>query len=40
MAGNFWKSSHNQQWLLDKQDLIRERQEDYGILSEEEYTKL
>lgn len=26
MAGNFWKSSHYQQWILDKQDLIRERQ--------------
>ncbi|XP_034236755.1 cyclin-C [Thrips palmi] len=40
MAGNFWQSSHYQQWLLDKQDLIRERQHDLQILSEEEYQKL
>lgn len=40
MAGNFWQSSHYQQWLLDKQDLIRERQSDYEILAEEEYQKI
>lgn len=40
MAGNFWKSSHYQQWLLDKQDLIRERQTDAAFLTEEEYTKI
>lgn len=40
MAGNFWQSSHNQQWILDKQDLLRERQHDLGILSEEEYQKI
>lgn len=40
MAGNFWQSSHCQQWILDKQDLIRERQVDLQILSEEEYSKL
>ncbi|XP_071453761.1 cyclin-C [Hetaerina americana] len=40
MAGNFWQSSHFQQWLLDKQDLIRERQHDLGILTEEEYQKI
>ena len=40
MAGNFWKSSHYQQWILDKQDLIRERQTDLAYLTEEEYTKV
>lgn len=40
MAGNFWRSSHNQQWILDKQDLLRERQHDLQILSEEEYQKI
>ncbi|XP_018333611.1 cyclin-C isoform X2 [Agrilus planipennis] len=40
MAGNFWQSSHHQQWLLDKQDLIRERQYDLSVLSEEEYQKI
>ncbi|CAH0698935.1 unnamed protein product [Spodoptera exigua] len=40
MAGNFWQSSHHQQWILDKQDLIRDRQHDLGILSEEEYQKI
>jgi len=40
MAGNFWQSSHCQQWLLDQQDLTRERQADLAILSEEEYQKL
>jgi len=40
MAGNFWQSSHYQQWLLDKQDLIRERQNDSEILNEEEYQKI
>lgn len=40
MAGNFWHSSHYQQWILDKQDLIRERQHDLQILSEEEHQKL
>ncbi|XP_043788541.1 cyclin-C isoform X2 [Apis laboriosa] len=40
MAGNFWQSSHHQQWLLDKQDLVRERQHDLSIFTEEEYQKL
>ncbi|XP_070501121.1 cyclin-C [Chironomus tepperi] len=40
MAGNFWKSSHFQQWILDKQDLVRERQEDLKHLTEEEYMKV
>lgn len=40
MAGNFWHSSHHQQWILDKQDLIRERQHDLQYLSEEEYQKV
>ncbi|XP_077293468.1 cyclin C [Arctopsyche grandis] len=40
MAGNFWQSSHHQQWILDKQDLVRERQHDLAILSDEEYQKV
>lgn len=40
MAGNFWQSSHHQQWILDKQDLVRERQHDLQVLTEEEYQKL
>ncbi|XP_044256094.1 cyclin-C isoform X2 [Tribolium madens] len=40
MAGNFWQSSHHQQWLLDKQDLIRERQHDLQVLTEDEYQKI
>ncbi|XP_061395153.1 cyclin-C [Musca vetustissima] len=40
MAGNFWHSSHSQQWILDRQDLIRERQYDLQILTEEEYQKV
>jgi len=40
MAGNFWQSSHFQQWVLDKQDLARERQADHKIVSEEEYQKI
>ncbi|KAJ8310581.1 hypothetical protein KUTeg_012446 [Tegillarca granosa] len=40
MAGNFWHSSHYQQWLLDKQDLARERRHDLKVLSEEEYQKI
>lgn len=40
MAGNFWQSSHHQQWILDKPDLVRERQHDLKHLTEEEYQKL
>ncbi|XP_041973724.1 cyclin-C [Aricia agestis] len=40
MAGNFWQSSHHQQWILDKQDLVRDRQHDLAKLSEEEYQKI
>lgn len=40
MAANFWQSSHYQQWILDKQDLVRERQLDLQVLSEEEYQKI
>ncbi|GJQ87404.1 CycC [Trypoxylus dichotomus] len=40
MAGNFWQSSHHQQWILDKQDLLRERHFDLSILTEDEYQKL
>lgn len=40
MAGNYWQSSHYQQWLLDRQDLLRERHNDLLILNEEQYQKL
>ncbi|CAI9737008.1 Hypothetical predicted protein [Octopus vulgaris] len=40
MAGNFWQSSHYQQWLLDRQDILRERQADLKVLSEDEYQKI
>ncbi|CAK9250475.1 unnamed protein product [Sphagnum jensenii] len=40
MAGNFWQSSHFQQWLLTRQDLCRERHQDLQILTDEEYLKL
>uniref|UniRef100_A0A671TB00 Cyclin-C-like n=1 Tax=Sinocyclocheilus anshuiensis TaxID=1608454 RepID=A0A671TB00_9TELE len=40
MAGNFWQSSHYLQWVLDKQDLMKERQKDLKFLTEEEYWKL
>ncbi|KAH7642706.1 cyclin C [Dermatophagoides farinae] len=40
MSGSFWRSSHFQQWLLTRQDLLRERHYDLQILSEEEYQKL
>lgn len=40
MAGNFWKSSHHQQWIVDKSDLIRDRQVDLQHLTEDEYTKV
>lgn len=40
MAGNFWHSSHYQQWVLDKQDLISERQNDLKVLEEDEYNKI
>uniref|UniRef100_A0A8C1QJ85 Cyclin-C n=1 Tax=Cyprinus carpio TaxID=7962 RepID=A0A8C1QJ85_CYPCA len=39
MAGNFWQSSHYLQWVLDKQDLMKERQKDLKFLTEEEYWK-
>ena len=40
MAGNFWESSHYQQWLLTKDDLVRDRRYDLDFLSPEEYQKL
>lgn len=40
MAANFWQSSHHNQWILDKQDLLRGRQYDLQLLSEDEYQKL
>jgi len=40
MAGNFWQSSHYQQWMLCPADLLRERHEDLSIFSQEEYQKI
>lgn len=40
MAGNFWQSSHYQQWLLTKDDLLRDRRYDLQFLNPEEYQKL
>ncbi|KAI1731294.1 cyclin-C [Ditylenchus destructor] len=40
MAANFWKSSHYEQWLLLKHDLLRERSKDLKVFSEEDYQKL
>lgn len=40
MAGNFWQSSHYQQWILTKDDLVRDRRYDLQFLTPEEYQKL
>ncbi|CAN0296319.1 unnamed protein product [Lampetra planeri] len=40
MSGNFWQSSHFHQWILDKQDIMKERQKDLKNLTEEEYWKI
>ena len=40
MAGNFWHSSHYQQWILDKQELELERLKDKQRLTSEEIQKL
>ena len=40
MAGNFWQSSHNAQWILTKTDLLRERNSDLQCLTEDEYQKI
>jgi len=40
MAGNFWHSSHYNQWLLNRQDLYRHRKGDLEILGEEDYQKV
>lgn len=40
MAGNFWHSSHCNQWILTQQDLARERSADRKSLNEVEYTKV
>ena len=40
MAGNFWLSSHYQQWILSQEEILMERQSDLKSLSSEEYQKL
>uniref|UniRef100_A0A2K5D437 Cyclin-like domain-containing protein n=1 Tax=Aotus nancymaae TaxID=37293 RepID=A0A2K5D437_AOTNA len=39
MGGNFWQSSYYLQWILDKQDLLKEHHKDLKFLSAE-YWKL
>ncbi|CAI5445575.1 unnamed protein product [Caenorhabditis angaria] len=39
MAANFWQSSHAEQWIFDKTELMRSRSEDYKLFTEEEYAK-
>ncbi|CAI4228670.1 unnamed protein product [Auanema sp. JU1783] len=39
MAGNFWASSHHEQWMFDKAELQRFRFEDFKVFPEEEYDK-
>lgn len=36
MAGNFWQSSHYQEWLLDKQEIELGRQRDLAALKSPE----
>lgn len=42
MSGNFWKSSHYQQWLLDPQEILVNRLKELQVnnLKEDEYYKL
>ncbi|XP_072034997.1 cyclin-C-like [Amphiura filiformis] len=42
MAGNFWQSSHCNQWILDKQVLDRQKDsiKDLQFVTEEEYHKI
>jgi len=40
MAGNFWQSSHYQQWMLTTTDLLRDRHEDLSTFTAEEYQKI
>ncbi|KAF0304084.1 Cyclin-C [Amphibalanus amphitrite] len=40
MAGNFWQSSHYQEWVLDKQELTSNRQADLQVITEDEYQKV
>ncbi|XP_033637692.1 cyclin-C-like isoform X2 [Asterias rubens] len=40
MAGNFWQSSHCTQWILDPQILMRDRQKDLEVLTEETYQRV
>jgi len=40
MAGNFWQSSHCQQWILERQDILLERSFDLKVLTEDEYQKI
>lgn len=42
MSGNFWKSSHYQQWILDPQEVLMNRMKELQVnnLKEDEYYKL
>ncbi|CAB3401506.1 unnamed protein product [Caenorhabditis bovis] len=39
MAANFWTSSHAEQWIFDKTEILRSRAEDLKIYTEDEYAK-
>lgn len=40
MAGNFWLSSHRQQWILTREELSSENTPDLRYLTKEEYQKV
>ena len=40
MAGNFWESSHCQEWLLDKQEIELGRQKDLQYLTVDDLQKV
>lgn len=40
MAANFWLSSHYQQWILDREEILCGRQDDFKVISEEDYKKI
>lgn len=40
MAGNFWKSSHYEEWLLNPQELELGRREDCEVLTKDQLLKL
>lgn len=37
MAANFWLSSHRNEWILNREEILIERQQDLKTLTEAEY---